>query len=86
MNGYRTIIFELHDKPGGVCTSWKRKGYVFDYYIHNLSGTAPDSTFHEIWNELKALEGLQKKRGSPELVELDAPDGKKVLISADWTS
>ena len=26
MNGYRTQIFELHDKPGGLCTSWKRSG------------------------------------------------------------
>src|SRR3989304_2375133 len=30
MNGYKTRIFELHDKPGGLCTAWKRKGYTFD--------------------------------------------------------
>ena len=29
-SGYKTTIFELHDKPGGLCTSWKRKGYTFD--------------------------------------------------------
>ena len=29
MNGYRTQIFELHDKPGGLCTAWKRRGYTF---------------------------------------------------------
>ncbi len=27
MNGYTTHIFEQHGSPGGVCTSWKRKGY-----------------------------------------------------------
>ena len=26
MNGYNTQIFEMHDMPGGLCTSWKRKG------------------------------------------------------------
>jgi phytoene dehydrogenase-like protein len=30
MNGYRSQIFELHSIPGGLCTSWKRRGYVFD--------------------------------------------------------
>lgn len=25
MNGYNTQIFELHNLPGGLCTSWKRK-------------------------------------------------------------
>ena len=24
MNGYRTRIFESHNKPGGLCTAWKR--------------------------------------------------------------
>ena len=26
MNGHDASIFEMHDKPGGVCTSWQRKG------------------------------------------------------------
>jgi phytoene dehydrogenase-like protein len=30
MNGYRAHIFELHTLPGGLCTSWDRKGYTFD--------------------------------------------------------
>ena len=29
MNGYRTQIFEQHELPGGLCTSWKRGGYTF---------------------------------------------------------
>ena len=27
MNGYRTRIFEMHNKPGGMCTAWERRGY-----------------------------------------------------------
>ena len=34
MNGYRTQIFEMGTKPGGLCTSWKRKGYTIDGCIH----------------------------------------------------
>ena len=48
MNGYGTQIFELHDKPGGLCTSWKRKGYTFDGCIHWLVGTSSDTAFHRV--------------------------------------
>jgi len=39
MNGYKTRIFEMHDKPGGLCTAWTRKGYTFDGCIHWLTGS-----------------------------------------------
>jgi phytoene dehydrogenase-like protein len=58
MNGYDAHIFEMHDKPGGMCTSWQRKGYTFDYCIHNLPGTAPGSGFRRIWDELGAFDGI----------------------------
>lgn len=57
MNGYRTKIFELHDKPGGVCTAWERKGYTIDGCIHWLVGTNPANEFYHIWKELGALPG-----------------------------
>jgi phytoene dehydrogenase-like protein len=59
MNGYQTHIFELHDKPGGVCTSWKRKDYTVDGCIHWLIGSAKDSSFYHIWEELGAVQGRQ---------------------------
>ncbi|MFW9874982.1 MAG: phytoene desaturase family protein [Candidatus Thorarchaeota archaeon] len=34
MNGYETEIFEMHDKPGGLCASWNRKGYHIDGCVH----------------------------------------------------
>ncbi|MGE5586324.1 MAG: phytoene desaturase family protein [Bacillota bacterium] len=55
MNGFSTQIFEMHDKPGGLCTAWRRKGYTFDYCIHNLAGTAPNSPYYRMWRELGAL-------------------------------
>lgn len=57
MNGYRTQIFEMHNKPGGVCTAWKRKGYTIDGCIAWLVGTNPANDFYRIWEELGALPG-----------------------------
>ncbi|MBK7711056.1 MAG: NAD(P)/FAD-dependent oxidoreductase [Bacteroidales bacterium] len=41
MNGYDVTIFEMHNLPGGLCTSWERKGYTFDCCIHWLVGSSP---------------------------------------------
>ena len=30
MNGYDVEIHESHDKPGGLCTAWKRGEYAID--------------------------------------------------------
>ncbi len=53
-NGYQTLLLEMHDKPGGLCTAWKRKDYVFDGCIHHLAGAGPDSKYYPIWEELGA--------------------------------
>jgi phytoene dehydrogenase-like protein len=55
MNGYDTQIFEMHTKPGGQCTSWKRKGYNFDPCIHHFFGCKPGSRVYRMWQELGAL-------------------------------
>ncbi len=57
MNGYKTRIFELHDKPGGLCTAWKRRGYTFDGCIEWLIGTRPGTAANRIWHELGAAQG-----------------------------
>jgi phytoene dehydrogenase-like protein len=56
MNGYDVDIYEMHDKAGGMCTSWARKGYTFDYCIHNLAGTTSSGELFTVWGELGALE------------------------------
>lgn len=55
MNGYEATIFEMHDKPGGMCTAWQRKGYTIDGCMHNLVGTGAASKVRRIWNELGAF-------------------------------
>lgn len=74
LKGYKTTIYEQHDKPGGQCTAWKRKGYTFDACIHHLFGCDPWSRFYSLWEELGAMpRGLIPTR---ECVSVEAPDGR----------
>ena len=42
MNGYRTQIFEMDNaNPGGLCTTWKRKGYKIDGCLEYWMGSGP---------------------------------------------
>jgi phytoene dehydrogenase-like protein len=59
MNGYKTSIFEMHDKTGGVCTGWKRKGYIIDGAMNWLVGTKPGTSFYKFWEELGAAQNWQ---------------------------
>lgn len=52
MNGYDTQIFEKHNIPGGLCTSWDKAGYTFDGCAHWILGSGEGSSFFKIWNEL----------------------------------
>lgn len=56
MNGYRSKIVEMHDLPGGLCTSWERKGYLFDGCLHYLFGSGEGLPFNSIWQELGAVQ------------------------------
>ena len=57
MNGYEVQIVEAHSLPGGLCTSWKRNGYLIDDSCHSLMGSGPGSAYHQIWQELGAIQG-----------------------------
>ncbi len=52
MNGYHTTILEMEDTPGGLCTSWRRKGYLFDGSVAGLAGSAPGSPLYQLWEEI----------------------------------
>jgi len=82
MNGYRTQIFEMHNLPGGLCTSWKRRGYTFDGCIHWLIGSKPGSSYYRIWEEL----GAMQDRGFVEYEEftrVQGTNGKTLILYTD---
>jgi phytoene dehydrogenase-like protein len=57
MSGFDSRIFEMHVLPGGCCTSWSRKGYIFDYCIEWLIGSGAGNDANQVWRELGALDG-----------------------------
>jgi phytoene dehydrogenase-like protein len=82
MSGYTTRIFEMHDKPGGVCTSWHRNGYTFDGCIHNLVGTRPGSKVRRMWEEL-GVDRRWEVVDFKEFVQVEDADGKTLTVHAD---
>ena len=79
MNGYDSRIFELHDKPGGLCTSWDRKGYTFDGCLHWLVGSKPGSSFNRIWQELGAVQAREMVDHEV-FTRLEAADGRAFIL------
>lgn len=55
--GYKTTIYESHFLPGGMCTSWRRKGFVFEGCMHffGMAGIVKQHAFYKMWTELGIL-------------------------------
>ena len=79
MNGFRSQIMELHSIPGGLCTSWKRREYLFDGGVRYLSGTHPHSKVHELWEELGVLQGRQIHYYG-EFTRYEGTDGRTFVV------
>ena len=82
MNGFRTRIFELHDLPGGLCTAWDRKEYIFDGCINYLVGSGASQPFNQVWQELGALREIEIIHHA-EFMRIVAPDGKTLIVYVD---
>ncbi|MBN1947488.1 MAG: NAD(P)/FAD-dependent oxidoreductase [Bradymonadales bacterium] len=83
MNGYDTEIFELHDNPGGLCTSWYRKGFTFDGCIHWLVGSSPSHALYRLWSELIDMYSItfvdHDRLMDLEMKSSRAPDGDRIF-------
>ncbi|MBN1996192.1 NAD(P)/FAD-dependent oxidoreductase [candidate division KSB1 bacterium] len=82
MNGYKSQIFEMHDKPGGLCTAWKRKGYTIDGCIHWLVGSSPESGMHGYWREVGIAQGLDII-DLDEYMRFETDDGRTLIFYTD---
>ena len=83
MNGYRSQIIEMHDLPGGLCTAWQRKDYIFDGCIHYLFGTGEGQPFNQMWKELGALQGREVVNHREYIQITDGTDTLKVSTNPD---
>jgi phytoene dehydrogenase-like protein len=56
-SGFDALVVESHSIPGGNCTSWRRKGYLFEGGMHWLNGSSPESRIRRLWEETGAING-----------------------------
>jgi phytoene dehydrogenase-like protein len=54
-SGFDVTLIEQHNIVGGMCTSWKRKGYLFEGAVHWLTGSNPRTDVYQIWKDTGAL-------------------------------
>ncbi len=54
-SGFDVTIYEKNSVVGGMCSSWKRRGYTIDNCIHWMTGTHPDTELNRLWREVGAL-------------------------------
>jgi len=78
-SGYRVTVLEMHDLPGGLCTSWRRKGYLFDGSVAGLAGTSPDMAIYRLWQDLGVI-GYCPLHDPEDFGTVVAPDGRRVTV------
>ena len=54
-SGFDVTLCEQHNIAGGMCTGWKRKGYLFEGSAHSLTGSNPKTELYQLWKETGVL-------------------------------
>jgi len=73
--GMKVLIVEQHFKPGGYCTSFKRKGFTFDAAAHSFGSFREGGNMNRVFRELDLDKRLKIKRYDPSDVII-TPDYK----------
>ncbi len=73
--GMKTLIVEKNAKPGGYCTSFKRKGFTFDACAHSLGSLREGGNIATILKELDLDKRINIIRNNPSDIIL-SPDHK----------
>lgn len=82
MKGYETEIFEMQNTPGGLCTSWNRKGYIFDGCIDWLVGSNPDDFLYDCWKEIGAFDNVELINHEY-ITKYEDKNGKQLILYSD---
>ena len=81
-SGYRTTILEMGQVPGGLCTSWRRQGYLFDGSVAGLAGTSPEAPIHRLWRDIGVVDYCPLY-DPVDFGTVVAPDGRAVTVYTD---
>lgn len=79
MNDYEAEIYEMHNIPGGLCTSWKKGKFIIDGCLHWLTGSGPADSFYQLWMELGALQG-REIYDHEEFYRFTGSDGRTLIL------
>jgi phytoene dehydrogenase-like protein len=82
MNGYSVRIFEQDTRPGGLCTSWERKGYIINGGLAFLFGSGPQTNLYRIWEELGVVPKI-RMINYEYFVIVEGEAGEKFLMFTD---
>jgi phytoene dehydrogenase-like protein len=63
--GMKVLIVEQHHKPGGYCTSFKRKGFIFDAAAHSFGGYRKGGNMRTVLQMLDLEGRIRIKRTTP---------------------
>ena len=83
LNGYPVHVLERHTISGGVCTSWKRKGFEIDGCIHWLMGCTPGSEMRRIYEEVGAWDEARLAPISHFVRQIDETGGATLDVTSD---
>ena len=53
--GFEPLIIEKNPNLGGLCVSWKRKGFEVDGCIHWITGTKKGTQLYDMWKSIGAF-------------------------------
>jgi phytoene dehydrogenase-like protein len=67
--GFDVTILESHSIAGGICTAWRRKGYLFEGGMHWLTGSGKNESLHKMWQHIGALNDNVKIHYSDPFIE-----------------
>lgn len=73
--GMKVLVIEQHDKPGGYCTSFKRKGFLFDAAAHCFGGYRKDGITRRVFDNLEIDKKIKIKQYNPSNIII-TPDSK----------
>ncbi len=80
--GLKVLIVEQHNKPGGYCTSFKRKGFTFDAAAHCFGSFRKDGIMDWVVNDLELRSILKIKKYNPSDIII-SPEGDKIVFYSD---
>jgi phytoene dehydrogenase-like protein len=81
-SGYPTTILEMGQVPGGLCTSWRRNGYLFDGSVAGLAGTSPEAPIYRLWRDIGVVDYCPLY-DPDDFGTVVAPDGRAVTVYTD---